>query len=187
MEGFIQQFRIFVQSSFGREQRDDLFQSIWEEYHQKLVVFLQMKIKDALHAEDMAQEIMLKVYQKLHTYNPLYSFTAWFYSIARHHCIDYFRQLLPEKEMNCEEEEHFRENIMTPENTIAYDEIHAIIESYIHRLDDADREISFLRFYENLNYKKIGSIINMPAGTVKYRVHTIRAGLQKVLEEYDEE
>jgi len=48
------------------------------------------------NAEDLFQEIMLKVFQNLSTYNPMYSFNTWIYTIARNHCVNYItkRKLL---------------------------------------------------------------------------------------------
>ena len=43
-------------------------------------------------AEDLFQEVMLKVYQNLEKYNPIYSFNTWIYTIARTHCLNYLNK-----------------------------------------------------------------------------------------------
>jgi RNA polymerase sigma-70 factor (ECF subfamily) len=47
-------------------------------------------VKD--NAEDLFQDVMLKVYRNLDRYNPLYSFNSWIYSIARNHCLNFINK-----------------------------------------------------------------------------------------------
>jgi RNA polymerase sigma-70 factor (ECF subfamily) len=147
-------------------------------------------IKDnSFNFEDITQDIMLKVYNNLHKYNPFYSFNTWFYTIAKNHCIDFLKKTsLDKKTLRFNDTfEILEENeLVNQEEILIADEMKNLIESYIKNLDDSDQQISFLRFYEKVSYKNIGKITNIPTGTVKYRVHIIRSGIKKILEKYYE-
>lgn len=62
-----------------------LFNEIWTKYHKRLLFFIKSRLADG--AEDVLQEIMLKVYHNLENYNPI-SFNSWIYTVARNHCIN---------------------------------------------------------------------------------------------------
>lgn len=190
MGKFTRQLGIYIRPALSEKRRNELFEEIWREYQPALTVFVRsFTTLGAQDIEDLVQEIMLKVYSKLHLYNPLRDFKVWIYSIARNHCIDRYRlagKPPADGTFYCDCAE-FSQNFTEPgqEAAVIAGELHELIESYLAGLRSVDRQISFLRFSANLAYKKIGSILGLPAGTVKYRVHVIRAGLRKKLERLD--
>jgi RNA polymerase sigma-70 factor (ECF subfamily) len=70
--------------------RERLFELLWRQYQKRLAFFVQNMVKD--NAEDLVQEIMLKVYQNLHKYKPVSSFNTWIYAITRNHCLNYLNK-----------------------------------------------------------------------------------------------
>ena len=179
MTKIIRQFNIFLKSSYSLESRNNLFKLIWDIYHPKIMLFIRSMIKNKPGGvEDIAQDVMLKVYNNLHKYNPFYSFDTWIYSIARNHCIDNLKKknIIDNKFSDLLDIVNFNHanNYAPPDNIVISDEINNCIESYLKTLSDKDRQISFLRFYEKLEYRKISKIMNIPVGTIKYRVHLTR-------------
>jgi hypothetical protein len=72
-----QQFAIFWKSTFDVNERGRLFKSIWNDYHKKIQVFAgTFTNREQVDIEDISQEIMLKIYNNLHQYNPVYSFNT---------------------------------------------------------------------------------------------------------------
>ncbi len=182
---------IFIKPVLGDKSRNELFESIWREYQPAMAVFVRsITSLGTQDVEDIVQEIMLKVYSKLHLYNPLRDFKVWIYSVARNHCIDRFRRQAGTSDKEAEWNDPAGIPLTcaepSPEEVVIAGELHHIIESHLAALNSVDRQISFLRFSERLSYKKIGRILGLPTGTVKYRVHVIRAGLRKMLERYHE-
>lgn len=160
-----------------KEDRDVVFPDIWNEYYPKLTVYLQTTYT-GLDTEDMVQEILEKVYRNFHTYNPRFSFNTWIYSIARNCAVDSFRKrnsrlktLLAVKER---EILVFSVKNKSPEKISIDKDIKEGIASFIKSLPEKEREIMYLKFYEELTYKEISRILKMPAGTVKYHVHSIK-------------
>lgn len=70
----------------------------------------------------------------------------------------------------------------TPEKIIIQNDLLKKIHQYVNSLNATDREISYLRFYENLRYSNIGKIMGMNINTVKSRVRTIKHRLKAQLE-----
>ena len=187
MADLIEQFRIFLKSSFSLESRNELFESIWRQYYQRILVFVKIMVKNKdSTADDISQEVMLKVYENLNRYSPVYSFTTWIYAIARNHCLDYLKS----KKIHTENFSYLPDTDSLPQSDMASeqdgriesDELHSFVNTYTNSLKSTDRQITFLHFYENLSYKKISGITEIPVGTIKYRVHVIRKGLRTYLE-----
>ncbi len=178
----------FRRSSFSQSTRDELMGAVWREYYARLVVFVSLfdfGAPDGAHQEreDLVQEIMVKVMVNLHRYNPRYAFTTWIYSVARNHCRDWARrQRVRARHAAPHEVEETASCLPGPEELYLAREEAAITDGYLARLTDLERQIAFLRLVEHERYDDIGRILAMPAGTVRYRVHEIRKGLENELE-----
>ena len=129
----------------------------------------------------MAQEVLVKVYRNFEKYDSAYSMTTWIYRIARNHCIDTARQHI--RKRHAALPDNIEAGGLTPEETAVTAEETALVESFLDSLERTDRQIAFLRFYEDAKYREIAEVLDIPAGTVKYRVHEIRKGLRAFLQE----
>ncbi len=164
---------------------------IWNEFYPKLTVYLKTTYT-GIDIEDMVQEILEKVYRKFHTYDPRFSFNTWIYSIARNCVVDSFRKRSSRlKTLSAVKERELHVSSVknkSPEEISIDKDIKEGIASFIKSLPDKEREIMYLKFYEALTYKEISRILKMPAGTVKYLVHTIKKKAEKFYrEQYGDE
>lgn len=140
------------------------------------------------NAEDLFQEIMLKVFQNLSTYNPMYSFNTWIYTIARNHCVNYItkRKLLTVDIENKSLKGLTPVQTNTPANETLDKELYRVIEKIIAQFNEGKRQVAFLYFFEGMKNREIAQILNIPTGTIKSRIHNIRITLEKELESYHE-
>lgn len=182
--------------------REEEFGHIWQRFYAPLVIFCRAYTADgSMEAEDLAQEVLLKVYSHLDSYNPRFALATWVYRIARNHCIDCLRiarrrNTVPFRPEASQWRKNDTEgnpcstpaelNTATcekgPEEHVEREEIGRWIKKCLEGLTREDRHIAFLRFYEELRYKEIAKAMDMPIGTVKYRVFRIKARLKQHLE-----
>ena len=87
MKGIKKQIELALSSRGLTDHRNELFEDIWKEYYPGLKIFCRTYLSGSSDLDDVCQEIMLKVFNKLHIYNPLFSFNTWLYAIARNSCI----------------------------------------------------------------------------------------------------
>ena len=59
------------------------------------------------------------------------------------------------------------------------------VKGFLNSLDRTNREISYLYYYENFRCRNIGEILQIPTGTVKYRLSNIRKMLKAAYEKYE--
>jgi len=173
-------FKLVLSSKGFTNHRNNLFEDIWKEYYPGLKIFCKTYLSGSSDLDDVCQEIMLKVFNKLHTYNPLYSFTTWLYTIARNHCIDHIRRYRITETLPYDIASRSDDN---PEDLYYLSEINQSVEKFIQRQSETDQRITVLRFSQKLRYKEISKILQIPSGTIRYRVSEIRSGLRKFLED----
>jgi RNA polymerase sigma factor (sigma-70 family) len=88
--------------------------------------------------------------------------------------------------INAVEEMPIEEDCDTPEDRALYKELHQTISATLDKLNDDNRQIAFLRFFEGMKDGDIAEIMKIPAGTVKSRLHLVRVTLKEALEKYHE-
>ncbi|MBN1895659.1 sigma-70 family RNA polymerase sigma factor [bacterium] len=182
----IQTWGLTVFARLGREERDIAFERIWKKYHKRILFFIRNRAP--LEAEDLLQEVMLKVYQNLHRYNPARSFQAWIYAIARNHCINHLTQkkVLVARSAGRDGGEDLFVETETPEDRMIRSEQDRKIRTVLLTLDAEHRETAYLRYYEGMKCSRIAEVTAVPVGTVKSRLFFIRERLRYELEEKHE-
>ncbi|MGE5415955.1 MAG: RNA polymerase sigma factor [Acidobacteriota bacterium] len=128
-------------------------------------------------AEELAQEVFLKVYRNITSYDwKKASLATWMYRIARNTCLNHVR----------DNSHQHSENIDSYSMAAA---VHSQTEldnrimlfQAFARLAPAERDLVILKDYLGLGYRDVGRILDMPVGTVKSRLHAIRAKLRLIL------
>lgn len=180
MNDLIERFYIFMQSAFSDSERDRLFEILWKSYSKKIYFYISTIIPfNHIYRDDMFQEIMVKIYQNLHNFNPVYPLKPWIYKITKNHCINFLKN---KKEKLYSSKEIDIDNVIdhrNPEKEMFRDELSGEIEQFMNSLETGDKEIFYLRFYENLKHKNISEIMDMNINTVKSRVRIIKGRLKE--------
>lgn len=177
-----EKWKLVIQINMGSEGRERALKQIWDKYHQSLLWYIKSLCGvDNESAQDLLQDVMLKIYNHLESFDRRYAVSTWVYTITRNHCINQSLKKRPEIQQSDYSDIHSEDR--NPEQKILIREQIADVEEFINGLPPEDREIAFLRFYQELPYKDISVLTNRSQGTLKYRVHAIRKSLNKYLED----
>lgn len=121
-------------------------------------------------AEDLLQDIFLKVYLNLNNFNRKMKFSSWIYAIARNQVFSHHRKVSVRPEGHADVlDENISRQLITDINAIDIIDreiSHQKISQAIFRLKSKYREVIFLRFFEEKSYQEISDIIRKPVGTV---------------------
>jgi RNA polymerase sigma-70 factor, ECF subfamily len=162
------------------------FDRLWRQYYRRLWAFARSYASvSSEEAEDFVQEIMWKVYRALPGLDRSRPSAPWVFRIARNHCIDRMRAAAPRLERGRElgAPEELADTSPGPSESLARSDARASVRRFMARLGPVDRQILYLAYYESLRMRDIGSIVDMPEGTVKYRIHELKRRLRRSLEE----
>jgi RNA polymerase sigma-70 factor (ECF subfamily) len=177
-----EKFFVFMKASFGEGEKKELYEFIWKNYRKKISFYISTVVPYRHFSfDDLFQEVMLKIYNTLHTFNPLHSFKAWIYQIARRQCLDFIKRK-DEKRSALRDGDPDRISAdADPEETAIREEMFERIDRFLQSLEPLDREISYLRFYENLSYRKIAAIAHLRIGSVRSKLHQVKSKMKKQL------
>ena len=136
-------------------------------------------------AEDLTQEIFLKLYNSLGKFDFQRNFTAWLLTLTKNYLIDEYRRTKWEKTQRDEFDERVLSQpaLSGPEDTFVRSETRAIIWEGLNRLSSEMRMAVILRDLQGRSYEEMAGILGLPLGTVKSRVNRARLALAEVLKE----
>ncbi|HBU07292.1 MAG TPA: hypothetical protein DEB09_04380 [Candidatus Magasanikbacteria bacterium] len=160
------------------------FLCLMEKYESKLLRYI-MRISNVRYedAEDVLQEVFIKVYENLNGFDPDLKFSSWVYRIAHNHVISEFRKKRNQTEIILSEEEDWQ-NFVSDLDIADQVDIQLskeVINKVLNSLDVKYREVLFLKFLEERDYKEISDILKKPMGTVATLINRAKEKFKKEL------
>ncbi len=136
-------------------------------------------------AEDLTQEIFLKLYSSLSKYDFTKNFNAWLLTLSRNYLIDNYRKTKQEKisRDNFDENLYVPDILNGPEESVLKDENKRRVWEGLNHLSPDIRMAVILRDIQGKEYDEIAEIMTLPLGTVKSRINRGRLQLAKTLKE----
>lgn len=137
-------------------------------------------------ADDIAQDVFIKVFQSLARFRQDAQFTSWLYRIAMNACIDHQRRQTPHLARRGTDDPELALEAATapepgPEAVTAGIELGAALEAAVGALPPRQRVIFVMRHYEGLKLHEIAASLGLQDGTVKRQLHSAVHRLRKVL------
>ena len=142
-------------------------------------------------AEDLTQEIFIKVFQTLKTYDAAQgTFSTWLNRVARNHLVDHYRRTRKDRVTSSLEDElgHLEEKPSAGTGPVARVEARErkeMLQAALDRLSPDMREAVILRDFQDLDYEEIAQVLGVPEGTVKSRINRGRLELARLLKRMD--
>src|SRR6187397_2508455 len=136
-------------------------------------------------AEDLTQEIFLRIFKALHTFDRRANFQTWLISISRNLCIDHYRSRRKERETMARD---IDASNLTPASTdrgpysqLEQADVKQLIKTALAELPATLREAVVLRDLQEFSYLEIADRLQLPEGTVKSRINRGRLELARQL------
>lgn len=133
-------------------------------------------------AEDLVEEIFIKLYSLLREYNLRYNFKSWLYKISVNCTIDFLRKKKNFKNVSIEPEKIYEisQKLVHAKECETIPEIYEIYK-LIGKLNNKYREVLLLKYIEGLDDNEICEILNLNPVTVRVRLYRGIKILQKIL------
>ena len=136
-------------------------------------------------AEDLTQEVFLKVFKSLDKFHRDADFSTWLSSVARNYCIDHYRASRREKEVVVEDLVAFdlapASSGSNPHRALEDRDRRSFLRSGLDSLPEKLREAVVLRDLQGLSYQEMAERLELPEGTVKSRINRGREELTRLL------
>lgn len=149
-----------------------LFEEIVLLYGDKISRYLKKFLQDSEDVADIWQEVFIKAYINIHSFEARHSFGSWLYRIAHNEALNHIRKKRPMSFTFAEIDPHIFPAIAKEDAHSESDTnlIKKILDGMLDTLEYKHREVLILFFYEELSYKEISSILRIPVSAVGVRI-----------------
>jgi RNA polymerase sigma-70 factor (ECF subfamily) len=174
------------------------FSALVVRHEKPLWNFLRRYVHDRAVAEDLTQEVLLRVLRNAADWEPAAKFSTWLYTIARNICIDYSRRMVHRTASSLDgvaasagETHRDRSGPLGIERVVGADrggeaaavgkQTAARIEAAIAELPEEQREVFLMREVMDMPFAEIAAVTGVPLPTVKSRMRYALDRLRQVL------
>lgn len=126
-------------------------------------------VNDSQDAEDITQEVFVRLWKKLHTYKPEVKLTTWLYKIVTNRCLDFLKSKHGSQRKNAvdvDKQLHLAVH-STPERAYQQQELLKIIHAAADELTPRQKAVFILRDLEGLSSAEVCEALSMSSGNVK--------------------
>lgn len=162
-----------LKSNFGMNTE---INNIWKEYNSQLLNFILKKVKDSAEAEDILQEVFIKILSKIDTLKESEKLKSWMYQITRNTIADHYRLAQKGNKLTDFQpiEEDFQEDS-------AMKEAESWIGLYINELPENYRQALILSELKGLSIAEVAENMNISYTNARARINRGRQALKKNL------
>jgi RNA polymerase sigma-70 factor, ECF subfamily len=174
---------------------ESAFRYLVEKYRRPMVNYMYRMAHNAAAAEDLAQEVFLRVYRSRESYEATAKFTTWLYRIATNLAVNHARDTRherPEQMVSLDEPDEttglamdVADSSLTVEETLLRRERLAAIRGRVHALPERQRLAVVMHKYQHMDYRQIGEVLKLSESATKsllFRAYeTLRGQLKEFL------
>jgi len=169
----------------ARQGDKDAFRRLVEAHQDRLFGLVLSMSRNREQAEDLIQEIFVKAYFALETFEGQSSFYTWLYRIASNHCLDYLRKNRPDqisldRPLSDDSEMTFQDTLQAPRSDHPEASVEGPSETaaLLGALEPEQRLILSLRELEGRSYEELAELMKCPVNTIKSRLNRAREALK---------
>lgn len=158
------------------------FNVLYERYSQRLLFFMyKMLHQDEAKAQDLLQDVFLKVVEAPEKFDVQRPFKTWVFTVAANCCRNYFRA---QKTARLANEKLISPNSIEPVTPTQEPIFKEQLQVALGQLSPVYREAFLLKYNEGLSLKEIAMVLDCPLGTIKSRLHGATKKLAQQLAPY---
>jgi RNA polymerase sigma-70 factor (ECF subfamily) len=171
---------------------DRAFEELVERYQSRLLNFIYRTIGDREKAEDLVQEVFIRVHRHLHRFDRTKKFSTWVYTIASNLAKNELRNrsrnplvLFQTIKSNWEDEDRplqFEDTTSRPDVMFRMRLLRELVEDTVAMLPEHHRQVFVLRELEGKSYEEIAEITECNLGTVKSRLNRARNAFASIIQ-----
>ncbi len=170
----------------------EAFVSLLRKYERRILNFMYRMIGEQEAAEDLTQEVFLKVYEALPGFRKAANFSTWLFRIAHNHCLNALRgrgreisvSIFAKDPSNPSPVARVPDPSVSADERMEQRELQAVIQQKLAELTPDHRAVLVLRDIQGLSYDEIASVLDIEGGTVRSRLHRARIELKEKLRPY---
>jgi RNA polymerase sigma-70 factor, ECF subfamily len=153
-------------------------EQVWEAFHMPLQQFIRRRVSDEVTAEDVLQDVFLKIHQHMEALRDVKKLESWIYQITRNAIIDAYRNSRPTITLEAEEVLDMPEEL--PDDDVVSDLL-PCVRAMVKNLPELDRQALVLTEFQGLTQKELAVRLGLSFSGAKSRVQRAREKLKQQL------
>lgn len=170
----------------------EAFRELVEAHERRVIGTVTRMLGDENEAQDLAQQVFIRVWKSASRWEPTAKFTTWLYTILRNLVFNECRRRSrhPTRSLDAasDDEEHPQQfadgNTKAPDTSLLDGEMQDAIERAIHELPEAQRMAVVMRRYQDVSYEEIAEVLDLTVPAVKSLLFRARTDLREKLRKY---
>ncbi len=171
-----------IRQRLDARQYREAFELLVDRFQNKVFRLAISMVRDEALAQDLAQDILMKIWKALPSYHGGASISTWIYTISRNTCLTELKRRAARRTISLSE----------PEVEASVDSITALqtsdresgaemdVETMLNRLPEKYRRVITLFYLEQKSYEEVGALLGIPLGTVKTFLYRAKKELLKM-------
>jgi RNA polymerase sigma-70 factor, ECF subfamily len=151
---------------------------LWEAFHTPLHGFIRKRVSDESVADDLLQDVFLKIHLHIDELQDVKKLEGWMYQITRNAIIDFYRTVRPTTSLDAPEAMDIPTDL--PNDDIV-SELFPCVQAMVRNLPAQDRQALVLTEYQGLTQKEYGERLGLSLSGAKSRVQRAREKLKQQL------
>ncbi|HTS72053.1 MAG TPA: sigma-70 family RNA polymerase sigma factor [Terriglobia bacterium] len=180
----------------AQQGESEAFGPLVQKHQQRVFSLVYHLVRRRDEVEDLAQEIFIKAFRAIRSYNFQSSFATWLSRIATNHCYDYLRHERASRvsfywQMGENSQQELETNAESkPEGGLDHEEqivLKDLVSKLLDRAPEDDRNILVLKELQDYSVEEIAEVLHLKPTTVKVRLHRARKRMLEDLRRWREE
>ncbi len=172
------------------------YEQLVQRHMNRVYTIVYRVVNNKEEAEDITQEVFVKVFNGLRKFDQKSSFSTWLYRIATNSAFDAFDKLKKHSKNTSSVSRHVdgedavdalslqESPIPGPEAEVVQSELRECIHRVLKKLDHDHTRVLLLRDFENLSYDEIADVLQANLSAVKMRIHRARLAFQQIFSQF---
>lgn len=160
----------------------DAFERIYRRHHPRVYALCLRMLRNSSQAEDLAQEVFIQLYRKLHTFRGEALIGTWLHKLTVNQVLMHFRKPIVKSERTADDETtpvQIAKGTANPNRMAVIDRI--ALNEAIAKLAPGYRMVLLLHDVEGYEHEQIGKMLGCAVGTSKSQLHKARTRLRELL------
>jgi len=173
------------------------FEELVDRFQHRLLAVMRHLVGNAEEAEDLAQEVFLRVYRSRKDYHPQAKFSTWLFTIANNLALNSYRrkQRKPAVQLDIQDsgplgprpaEQMLLDRAPGPDHRLGHEELASIVQEALAQLNERQRMAVVLNKFEDMSYQEIAEVMHISTKAVKSLLSRARTELRELLRGYVE-
>lgn len=162
---------VLIRHLKDKDKQEAAFRILVEHYQKRLYYHIRSMVLNHQDTDDILQNTFLKIYQNIHRFQEQSSLFTWMYRIATNEALNHLNTQAKQKKVTTEEYHIEQIENLEADPLFDGDQAQILLLKAIAKLPDRQQQIFRMRYFEEMDYKSMSTILNVSVGSLKASYH----------------